>query len=254
MRTCYRHYPGRSDEACSLVPLHRPRPSLCNSQVGSCNCFFGACSAFTHVMACTLAESPSDPLHRKLRPLRCLRCRFDCYRVERTSSRAGVAPAEVQRLSRRTVMPTSFFRRRIPPTNALRGRRNRAESGRTTTAHSQAAFLRPGASLKNQREEIPRCYRRRCLPLLWQHRVMPGYYTERLAAERLRACYDLATPRTKAYLEAEIEFVLAKTTPSTLALELGCGYGRVLERLLPRVRVRSQSIRRRPASGWHWNM
>jgi hypothetical protein len=60
--------------------------------------FFGACSAFTHVMACTLAESPSDPLHRKLRPLRCLRCRFDCYRVERTSSRAGVAPAEVQRL------------------------------------------------------------------------------------------------------------------------------------------------------------
>jgi len=66
---------------------------------------------------------------------------------------------------------------------------------------------------------------------------MPGYYTKRLAAERLRACYDLAPPRTKAYLEAEIEFVLAKTTSSTLALELGCGYGRVLERLLPRVRV-----------------
>jgi hypothetical protein len=57
-------------------------------------------------MACTLTESPSDPLHRKLRQLRCLRCRFDCYRVERTSSRAGVAPAEVQRLSRRTVTPT----------------------------------------------------------------------------------------------------------------------------------------------------
>jgi SAM-dependent methyltransferase len=66
---------------------------------------------------------------------------------------------------------------------------------------------------------------------------MPRYYTERLAAERLRACYDLAPPRTKAYLDAEIEFVLSKTTPSTLALELGCGYGRVLERLLPRVRM-----------------
>jgi hypothetical protein len=38
--TCHRHYPGRSNEACSLVPLHRLRPSLCNSQVGSCNCFF----------------------------------------------------------------------------------------------------------------------------------------------------------------------------------------------------------------------
>ena len=98
--------PASLMELVSLVYLHRPRPSLCNSQVGSCNCFFGACSAFTHVMACTLAESPSDPLHRKLRQLRCLRCRFDCYRVERTSSRAGVAPAEVQRLSRRTVTPT----------------------------------------------------------------------------------------------------------------------------------------------------
>src|SRR5215470_11868386 len=35
-----------------------------------------------------------------------LRRRFDCYRVERTSSRVGVAPTEVQRLSRRTVSPT----------------------------------------------------------------------------------------------------------------------------------------------------
>jgi len=105
---CHRHYPGRSDGARSLVRLHRQRHSLCNSQVGSCNCCFGACSAFTHVMACTLAESPCDPLHRKLRQLHCLRCRFDCYRVERTSSRAGVAPAEVQRLSRRTVSPTTL--------------------------------------------------------------------------------------------------------------------------------------------------
>ena len=111
MPTCHRHYPGRSDGACSLVSLHRQRPSLCNSQVGSCNCCFGTCSAFTHVMACTLAESPSDPFHRKLRQLRCLRCRFDYYRVERTSSRAGVAPTEVQRLSRRTVTPIDFEKR-----------------------------------------------------------------------------------------------------------------------------------------------
>ena len=46
---------------------------------------------------------------------------------------------------------------------------------------------------------------------------MPGYYTEKLAAERLRACYDLAPSRTKTYLEAEIDFVLAKTTSSMLA-------------------------------------
>jgi hypothetical protein len=103
MPTCRRHYPGRLNGACSLVFLHCQRPSPCNSKVGSCNYFFGACSAFTHVTACTLAESPSDPLHRKLRQPRCLRCRFDCFRVERTSSRAGVSPAEVQRFSRRTV-------------------------------------------------------------------------------------------------------------------------------------------------------
>ena len=65
---------------------------------------------------------------------------------------------------------------------------------------------------------------------------MPGYYTDKLSAERLRACYDLAPPRIKVYLEAEIEFVLTRTTSSMLALELGCGYGRVLQRLLPRVR------------------
>src|SRR5215468_2241034 len=107
MPTCHRHYPGGSDEVCSLVHLHCQRPSLCNSQVGSCNYCFGACSAFTHVTACTLAESPSDPFHRKLRQLRCLCCRFDCYRVERTSSRAGVAPLNSSALSWRTVTQLS---------------------------------------------------------------------------------------------------------------------------------------------------
>src|SRR5262249_33299594 len=76
--------------------FHQRRPSPITRWVGSCITFFEACSAFSHVMACTLGESPSDPLHRKLRPLRCLCRRFGCYRVERTSSRAGVAPAEVQ--------------------------------------------------------------------------------------------------------------------------------------------------------------
>src|SRR5882762_9656426 len=107
MSACRRHYPGRFDGTDSLILLHRRRPSPCNSKVGSCNHFFGACSAFTRVTACTLAESPSDPLHRELRQLCCLRCRLDCYRVERTSSRAGVAPAVVQRLSRRTISTVS---------------------------------------------------------------------------------------------------------------------------------------------------
>ena len=47
------------------------------------------------------ARSPSrhrDPLHRRLRRLRYLCSRFDCYRVERTSSRAGLSPAVDRRL------------------------------------------------------------------------------------------------------------------------------------------------------------
>src|SRR4029078_11992721 len=47
-----------------------------------------------------------DQLFIPQRQLRCLRCRFDGYRVERTSFRAGVTPAEVQHLSRRSVAPT----------------------------------------------------------------------------------------------------------------------------------------------------
>jgi hypothetical protein len=97
--TCHRHYPGRLDGTDSLVLLPSPRrPSPISRWVGSCINRFQACSAFPHGTACTLAESPSHPFHRKLRQLRFLRCRFDCYRVERTSSRAGLAPAEVQRL------------------------------------------------------------------------------------------------------------------------------------------------------------
>src|ERR1700747_2660319 len=45
----------------------------------------------------------SDPLHQRLRRLRFLCRRSDCYRVERTSSRAGLSPAVDQRLSRRTI-------------------------------------------------------------------------------------------------------------------------------------------------------
>jgi hypothetical protein len=50
------------------------------------------------------ACSPSrlcDLLHRRLQQLRCLRRCFDCYRVERTSSRAGLTPVVDHRLSRR---------------------------------------------------------------------------------------------------------------------------------------------------------
>src|SRR5215469_651970 len=80
-------------ETNSLIRFHQLRPSPKPWRVGSCINLFEACSAFTHVTACMLAESPWDPLHQRLQQLRCLHCRSDCYRVERTSSRAGLTPA-----------------------------------------------------------------------------------------------------------------------------------------------------------------
>jgi hypothetical protein len=90
---CRRQYPGRSDGTCSLVPFHQLRPSPKSGRVGSCISLFEACAAFTHVTACTLTESPCDPLHQRLQQSRCLHYCSDCYRVERTSSRAGLTPA-----------------------------------------------------------------------------------------------------------------------------------------------------------------
>ena len=63
---------------------------------------------------------------------------------------------------------------------------------------------------------------------------MKSYYSESLSGERLRRCYDLAPPRIRQYLEAEIEFVLTRVQPADCVLELGCGYGRVAERLISR--------------------
>jgi hypothetical protein len=60
---CRRHYPGRNVEVDSLVPLHRHRPSPKCRRVGSCIALFEACSAFTHVTACTLAGSPEVTLY-----------------------------------------------------------------------------------------------------------------------------------------------------------------------------------------------
>jgi hypothetical protein len=75
----------------SLVLSHRLRPSPYLRRVSSCVVLFEACSAFTFFTACLLAKPPkSGPLHQRLQQLRYLHCCSDCYRVERTSSRAGL--------------------------------------------------------------------------------------------------------------------------------------------------------------------
>jgi hypothetical protein len=96
MHACRHQYPGRSDGSCSLVLLHRPRPSPSERRVGTCIRCFEACSVFTRITTYMLTSRLNGSLHRRLRRLCCLCRRSDCYRVERTSSRAGLFPAEKQ--------------------------------------------------------------------------------------------------------------------------------------------------------------
>ena len=63
-----------------------------------------------------------------------------------------------------------------------------------------------------------------------------SYYSDKLSAEKLRQCYQIAPPRVKHYLNAEIQHVLDKIKPSNIVLELGCGYGRVLQELCKKSR------------------
>ena len=56
-----------------------------------------------------------------------------------------------------------------------------------------------------------------------------AYYREKLSANRLLRCYEIAPPRIKQYLRAEIQFVISNLHDRDLVLELGCGYGRVMK-------------------------
>jgi SAM-dependent methyltransferase len=60
---------------------------------------------------------------------------------------------------------------------------------------------------------------------------MSGYYREKLSAKRLKQAYDIAPPRIRQYLEAEVNHVLGKIRTGDTVLELGCGYGRILPSL-----------------------
>jgi SAM-dependent methyltransferase len=57
------------------------------------------------------------------------------------------------------------------------------------------------------------------------------YYREKLSADKLLRCYEIAPPRIRQYLEAEIRFVISKVHNSDLILELGCGYGRAMKKV-----------------------
>ncbi len=65
---------------------------------------------------------------------------------------------------------------------------------------------------------------------------MQDYYAKALSGERLQLCYELAPPRVQQYLAAEIGFVTEQLDGSSSVLELGCGYGRVLQEVRRKAR------------------
>lgn len=60
---------------------------------------------------------------------------------------------------------------------------------------------------------------------------MTNYYKNKLSGERLKLCYDCAPPRVVQYLENEIDFVKNYIKMNYSIIELGCGYGRITEKL-----------------------
>ncbi len=59
-----------------------------------------------------------------------------------------------------------------------------------------------------------------------------SYYSKHLSASRLQQVYDIAPPRVRQYLQAEINFACSHIKPGDAVLDLGCGYGRIIPNLL----------------------
>jgi SAM-dependent methyltransferase len=58
---------------------------------------------------------------------------------------------------------------------------------------------------------------------------MTDYYSKSLYGKALEKCYDIAPPRVRQYLAAEIQYIIENIEGYHLILELGCGYGRVMK-------------------------
>src|SRR5262252_5171830 len=85
----------------SLISPRRSSLPRFGGRVGLHIDLFEACSAFTRVAACTLAQSPIVTANRRLQPSRYLHDCSDCFRLERIAGWA-LHPPESAALSRRT--------------------------------------------------------------------------------------------------------------------------------------------------------
>ena len=90
---CRRQYPGRSDGIlfARTIPLASAFPRSRGGSAPALTFSRPAQRLLTLRPACSPGRL-RDPLHQRLQQSRCLPCCSDCYRVERTSSRAGIPP------------------------------------------------------------------------------------------------------------------------------------------------------------------
>ena len=96
-------FDGFEDEPKEAGLLQRRRPSPFHRRVGFRITLFEACSAFTHVTACTLARPPEATLYTGvLVSLRYLHDRSDCYRLERPLAGWESHPLKIRAFPRRT--------------------------------------------------------------------------------------------------------------------------------------------------------
>src|SRR5215213_9893281 len=88
----------------SLISPDRISLPRYGGRVGLHIVLFEACSAFTRVAACTLAQSPIVTANRRLQPFRYLHDCSDCFRLERSAG-WGLHPLESAAFARRTPIP-----------------------------------------------------------------------------------------------------------------------------------------------------
>ena len=144
MSACRRHYPGRSDGTDSLntAPSSSAFPTL---QLGRLlhYIFRGLLSVHSRYNLQTRQVALCDPLHRRLRRLCYLHRRSDCYRVERSSSRAGL-------FSRCGPVPFTAHCKRLFATPIGKRRRTKRKLSPVAPPARTPGFFRDGRSSRSR--------------------------------------------------------------------------------------------------------
>jgi hypothetical protein len=106
MSACRRHYPGRTDGAVRSFPIDVGLPSIGGGSAPALN-FSRPAQRSLPLRPTNSPSHQRDPIHQRLQQFRYLHYCSDCYRAERTSSRAGLPPLWTSAFSRRT--PSLFY-------------------------------------------------------------------------------------------------------------------------------------------------